>query len=267
MSDPGTGVEETLAPGNPANPWLVGGVLLAGVAVVVGLVVWRGGDEEIVPADSTTTMAATTSTTTAEVTTTSAAVTTTVAVDVDDISTAVWPWFESSQRFDNPVAVARSFAVDYLGFTDVVLGEFQQGDGRSGEVEIRAREAGPVTTVFVRQLGINDAWWVIGSATPNIEIDSPAALSTIGSSVRLEGRASAFEGTVDVAVRADGESALVGEGFVTGNGDGTLGAFSSDLEFTNPGSGWGSVVFTTASAEDGSIMEAAVVRVRFAATG
>jgi hypothetical protein len=75
---------------------------------------------------------------------------------------AIWPLADTSTRFDDPVAVATGFAVDYLGFTDPVIGEFRAGDGRSGEVEVRAVDVGPPTRVLVRQLTDDDTWWVVG---------------------------------------------------------------------------------------------------------
>ncbi len=48
------------------------------------------------------------------------------------------------------MAAVRGFTEDLVGFTDPVYGEYQGGDSRSGEVEVRAAPDGPVTTVFVR---------------------------------------------------------------------------------------------------------------------
>ena len=45
-----------------------------------------------------------------------------------DTSTAVWPAASSSTRYSDPVSAARGFATDYVGFTDPIVGEFQQGD-------------------------------------------------------------------------------------------------------------------------------------------
>jgi hypothetical protein len=100
--------------------------------------------------------------------TTDAPTTTPPATDWDgsvpssETGDAIWPLADTSTRFDDPVAVATSFAVDYLGFTDPVIGEFRPGDGRSGEVEVRAVDVGPPTRVLVRQLTDDDTWWVVG---------------------------------------------------------------------------------------------------------
>lgn len=202
-------------------------------------------------------------------TTTSTSVTTAAPTTVpagDELATAVWPDPTTSQRFEDPVAAARSFAVDLVGFTDPVVGEFQQGDSRSGEVEVRPTPTGPVTTVLVRQLGGDGTWWVLGCATANIEVDQPTAGEQISSPVRLAGRANAYEGNVNVQIVADSGTEPLVESYVTGM-MGELGPFDREVEFPNPGSGRGAVLFRTLSAEDGSVWEAAVVRVGFATTG
>jgi hypothetical protein len=84
----------------------------------------------------------------------------------------VIPDGSSEVRYDDPVEAARSFAVDFVGVTGPVVGEFMQGDARSGEVEVRPMANGP-TTAFVAQLGSDGTWWVVGSATANIVIDAP----------------------------------------------------------------------------------------------
>jgi hypothetical protein len=178
---------------------------------------------------------------------------------------AVWPWSPSGVRFDDPVEAARSFAVDFVGFEDPVVGEFMAGDNRSGEVEVQARENGAVTTVFVRQLGPDDTWWVLGSATENIVVTSPEALQEVASPLELTGMARAFEGTVNVEVRVDGDVGPLATTFVTGSGTEDLGPFEGEVTWTTPpAQPGGAVVFVVFNAEDGSVWEAGVVRVLFA---
>jgi hypothetical protein len=181
----------------------------------------------------------------------------------EDTTTAVWPWVESDVRYTDPRDAARGFAVDFVGFTDPIVGEFMQGDSRSGEVEVRSLDTFAPTTVFVRQLGPDDSWWVLGSATENIEITAPAALATIDSPLTLAGRSSAWEGTVDVAIRADGAAEPLYEGFVTGGGIDEMGPFEAQLDWADPQAGAGAIVLTTASSDDGRVLEAAVLRVLF----
>jgi hypothetical protein len=198
-------------------------------------------------------------------TTTESATDTTAGEDSlspDELATAVWPFADGDLRYDDPTEAAAGFATDFLGFEDPVVGEFMQGDSRSGEVEIQPQDDGPVTTVFVRQLGSDDTWWVLGAATANIEFDYPVAGTAVDTPLEVTGSAQAFEGTVQVQVRVDGELDPIGEGFVTGGGD-SMQPFSGSVEFESPQGGWGAVVGLTLSAENGQVWEATVVRVGF----
>ena len=190
---------------------------------------------------------------------------TSTLVDPAVARSAIWPWAASSTRFDDPVAAAQSFASEWVGFTDPVVGSFLRGDGRSGEVEIRPRPDGPVTVVFVRQLGADDSWWVIGAATTSIELDRPDALELVSSPLEVSGRSVAFEAAVDLELRVDGTTEPVVTGIVMG-GATELAPFAASFPFDPPGQLGGAVLLVTISAEDGTVSEAAVVRVAFAET-
>lgn len=190
--------------------------------------------------------------------TTSSTPTTTAPVDT---TTAVYPSADAAVHFDDPVDAARSFAVDYVGFVDPVLGEYQAGDSQSGEVEVRPSASGPVTTVLVRRLGT--AWFVLGAATSNIELHEPSALGPISSPVRLRGVSAAFEANVSVEIRADGARRPIGEGYVMGGSMGEMGAFDGTVSFAEPSAPMGAIVLLTRSMEDGHVWEASVVRVGF----
>jgi hypothetical protein len=175
--------------------------------------------------------------------------------------TAVWPTASSSTRYGTPEEAARGFATDYLHIVDPVVGPFQQGDFRSGEVPVQPSSTGPVTTVLVRQLGSDSSWWVLGAGTAAIRLTDPAWNSLITSPVTLRGAAMAFEGTVQTQVREDGNSKPLGEGFVTGGMEMT--PFSGSLVFSRASTKYGAVVLYTISAKDGAVLEASVIRVRF----
>lgn len=240
--------------------WAVLGIAaILAAALLIALV--RRDDSSNTATIPTTAPAATGPSTSA--TTTSDTSTTTVTVPVDT-SVAAWPQVGSTLRYDDPVAAVRGFAIDFLGFTDPVFGQFQAGDTRSGEVEVRAKATGPVTTVFVRQLGSDDSWWVLGADTDNIRVSQPAALDTISSPVHLTGTSTAFEATVGVLIYADGQVAPLAWRFVMGGANGEFGPFDATLEFTTPHAATGTVVLFTQSMEDGRMWEASVVRVRFA---
>ncbi len=256
--------------------------VVAIVIAVIALVLVIGNDgDDVETVDTTTTLETTTtvetttteSTTTTEPTTTEStttieATTTTADIDPEAYRTAVWPWFEAAsgpgaERYQDPIDAATAFATEFVGFTDPVVGEYMAGDSRSGEIEIRNRADGPATTVFVRQLGPDDTWWVLGAVTENIEIVSPEALGVLGAEMVVEGQARTFEGNVEVILRADGRSDPILVEAVTGRGDGTFGPFDETFPI-DPGTAKnGAAVFLSRSAEDGSVWEAVVVRVYF----
>ncbi|MGI9596701.1 MAG: Gmad2 immunoglobulin-like domain-containing protein, partial [Acidimicrobiales bacterium] len=180
-----------------------------------------------------------------------------------DYETAVWPWFDSTTRYDVPVAAAAGFAGRFIGCEDPIIGPVRQGDGRSGEVEVRPAAGGPITTVFVRQLGADDTWWVLGAVTANIVIAEPEALAEIDSPLEVSGQAQAFEGVVGLQLRADGSNTPLIDGAVIGGGT-ELRPFDGEFTWTNPGSGFGALVLTTENMDDGRVWEASVIRVAFA---
>jgi hypothetical protein len=262
---------------------LVGLTSAAAVLAVVVLAVSVAGDddsERVETSDdrptstSTTTTEPSTTTSTTESTSTttdpstttstteSTSTTTTVpAPEGVDASVVAWPAVGGATRFDDPVAAAQSFAVDLVGFRDPVVGSFEAdgSDGRSGSVVVRPSAQGPATTVLVRQM--DGTWWVVAASTADITVDQPATGSQIACPMRVTGSALAFEGTVNVVVRDDQRSE-VGSGFVTGGGDvarpfdGTI-----DCSLESAGSGYGTLILTEASAEDGSVVKATARRI------
>ncbi|HEX2850446.1 MAG TPA: Gmad2 immunoglobulin-like domain-containing protein [Acidimicrobiales bacterium] len=186
-----------------------------------------------------------------------------------DYHAAVWPDAAGSTRFEDPVAAARSFAVDFVGFRAPLVGEFQQGDSRSGEVPVRPVGEnglpGPATTVLVRQLGADGTWWVLGSATDGIRVSEPQPLAAIASPVHLTGTSTAFEANVQTQVREDGNRVPLGQHWVMGGANGEMGPFDGYLEFSTPHAAYGAVVLLTHSMANGDVWEASVVRVGFGA--
>lgn len=248
-------------------------VLAVVLAFVAGAAVFAVIDDDPTYDDT----ASTTSPTTSPDTTTSTTPETTAATTTErpsttsttsttgspaDTSSAVWPP-ASGPRYDTPVAAARGFAVDFVGFRSPVVGAFRQGDPRSGEVDVRARANGPATTVLVRQLGSGGRWFVLGSTTPNLNLTEPAALAEVTSPLRLRGTSTAFEATVNVEVRQDGTRQPIGSGTFMGGANGEMGPFDSTVTFRTPTADAGAVLLLTFSAEDGRVWEASTVRVRF----
>ncbi len=235
--------------------------LAAAFALVSGGVVAAGCGSST-PSTTTTTKTATTTTTTQAAPSTTGATGTTVSPTAQP-ATAVWPFASSSTRYSDPVAAATGFATTYLGFAHPVIGAFQQGDNRSGEVQVRPGANGMITTVFLRQLGADNTWWVLGATTAHLVLDQPKALATISSPVTLQGSSTAFEGTVNVEIRQDGTLTPLTTGYFTGGGNGKMGPFSKAFSFPTPSASAGAIVLKTLSARDGTVAEATVVRVAF----
>ena len=194
---------------------------------------------------------------------TAPAVTTTSQPAVAQPTTAIWPYASSATRFGDPVTAARAFATEYLGFTSPIIGAFQRGDTRSGEVPVRASANGVVTTILVRQVTSDDSWWILGATSPDIVLTTPSALAAITSPVHFAGRSTAFEAVVNVAVRQDGATTPLATGTVHGGSMGVMGPFSSSLPFTAAPHHAGAIVLWTVSAKDGSVVTASALRVAF----
>lgn len=233
---------------------LLVGVLIGAVAIFAAD---RTGVIELSSSDATTTTETTETTVPEESTTT-----TDPAVDA---AVALWPDPGSDKRFSSPEEVARDFASNFIGFEEAVVGAFQAGDPSSGEVPVQPRVNGPITRVLVRQL-VPGSWWATGAATDDIRLDSPEPGAVVRSPLRLTGAARAFEGTVQVHVRADGASKPVGSGFVTGGGD-QVSPFGGSVEFDEEAARpaeYGALVLMEVSAEDGTaVNKATVIRIRF----
>ena len=239
------------------------GTAAAVIAVVLGAAVLADDEKEVNTAGSTST---TPTTTTAVVPTTddgTESTTTTVFVPTLDPAVPVWPLAHTSQRFTDPVGAARSFATDFVGMTGPLVGGFQAGDARSGEVAVQPQAGGPVTTVLVRMLE-DDTWFVIGASTDAISVDNPASGASIGCPARLTGEALAFEGVVQVSVRADQADEPIGAGFVQGGGGPAApfdGSVDCNLGSLDDGVHYGTIIFSTEGGEDYRIWQFTVVRV------
>ena len=246
--------------GKRPTRWILG--LLAGVAaagLAAGLLVATGGTG---PSTPPTTVP---STTAPPGTTTTVPPSTTVPpVSPSDLSTAVYPTPASGIRFVHPVAAARAFAVDYVGFVNPIVGSFDASGGESGTVDVRASASGVVTTVRLHRM--TGSWWVLGSSTPDIRLDTPAASAAIASPVRVQGVSTAFEAQVNVEVRQDGARAPIGTGYVMGGSMGTMAPFNGAIAFSTPSAVRGALVLFTVSMANGNLWEATVVRVAFAPT-
>jgi hypothetical protein len=175
---------------------------------------------------------------------------------------------------EGAVAAGRAFLRVEVGMGELVASPFKATGADTGEVGYRLRygEGGrpmpagaPQTTVRLRRY--TNGWAVTGTSTKNIVVNDPVRFERIASPVAVAGRASAFEGTVQVRVTEDraGKDHTLGDGVVTGSGTAELGPFSGRVAFGKPSAAAGWVLFYTESEADGvGILEATALRVRFA---
>jgi hypothetical protein len=269
-SEPVEAVPEDAVPASPRDRnrrWLVAALVtvIAVIAALVAVIAWPDDGDDTASTGPTTTVTTApptteTPTTAAPTTAPTTAAPTTVPPAVDT-TTAVFP-SAGAPRYLDPVAAARAFAVDFVGFTHPVAGPYRAGDNRSGEVVVRAKSTGPATTVMLRRLGTDGSWWVIGAATENVIVTSPEAGDVIGNPLTVIGSALAWEGNVKGEIRQDGTRAPLGTGVFTGGGD-VMRPFSGSISYTAPSQPYGALVLVTHSAEDGRVWQATVVRVAF----
>jgi hypothetical protein len=113
---------------------------------------------------------------------------------------AVWP--APDVVFATPEEAAQSFVHEVLGVPPV-LGEFRQGDSRSGEIDVLSPAGGSASVLrgllLLRQLGPDSGWFVLAAVNDNASITMPPPGSEVAAGpLRLEGRARGFEGNVTV---------------------------------------------------------------------
>lgn len=242
---------------------------LVAVALAIALIVATDDDDtEVSSVEATTTVTeptteATATTSTAEPPTTAAPSTTAGgAVSDEEAATIAWPAPDGDAAYDDPVVLTTDFAEQILGFEDPVVGPYQEGDSRSGEVEVRPLDDGPVTTVGVRRMS-DDQLYVLFAATSEVELLLPTPGSAVDHPLQVEGWGRAFEGQVRVAVfdRSTGDE--LGHAFFTAGGEGELAPFDGDLEWDNPGGGWGLVVAAVSGGDATTTWAASALPVGF----
>jgi catechol 2,3-dioxygenase-like lactoylglutathione lyase family enzyme len=114
---------------------------------------------------------------------------------------AIWP--AADVVFATPEEAARDFVSKVLG-VEPVLGEFRQGDARSGEIEVLfLGEGGDARFVrsllLLRQLGPDNGWFILAAVNDNITIASPESMSTVPAGpLAVAGQGRGFERTVVV---------------------------------------------------------------------
>jgi hypothetical protein len=207
------------------------------------------------------------------------AASTTTLPAVQEFSDGIFPFVDAAavtaylqsggHAYSEPVAVTDAFARVFVGMPHPVLGSFRRTDPTRGTVTVRpSASAGATSVVTLREIVPGGPWTVVGSAADEIVVDRPTAGAAVSSPVPLSGRSTAFEATVSVEVRhlagaTAGET--VGRATVMGGANGTMGPFHGQVSYRSPATGTGALLLLEHSAEDGTPIDATVVRVRLGA--
>ncbi len=219
-------------------------VLLAAFVLVVASC--GGSDDSAVTTSTTTsettsttdgsTTSASTTSTTVESTTSTTVPSTTTTLDVVTLEQpAIWP--ASDEVFTTPEAAAADFVSSVLGVPPE-LGEFRQGDSRSGEIEVLSNpESGGVAVVrgllLMRQLGPDNGWFVLAAVNEFNTITSPVSMDQVAAGpVTVTGSARGFEGAVVVEAFVAGSPVLLDQQFTQGGSQAEPAPYSVTLDLT-----------------------------------
>jgi hypothetical protein len=244
-----------------AQKWTLGGIgaLVVLLAVVLAVLATDVGEDD---GTATTTTVPETTTTEAPTTTTEGTTTTTTFGPAIDPYAVAFPSPEGSRRFETPAAVARAYATDVLGFTELVLEAAQPAGESTASVVVQDREDGP-DTVIELQRDEDGSWYAVGSTTEDVVVSQPAPGTSLATPFETAGEALAFEGTVEVLVLSQDDPTPLGMGVVTGSGMPPAGPFAGDISFVPPpGPVPGVLVYRITSPEDGRVVAATSIRVR-----
>jgi len=154
----------------------------------------------------------------------------------------IWP--AAGVVFETPEAAAEDFVSQVLGVPPV-LGEFQQGDSRSGEIEVFSPGEGAGATrvsrglLLLRQLGPDDGWFILAAANVNAEITSPESMAEVRPGpLDVRGMARGFEANVVVTAFVAGDrTAELDQVITMGGALDTAAPFSVSLDLSRASPG------------------------------
>ncbi len=157
---------------------------------------------------------------------------------------AIWP--AADVVFATPEEAATDFVREVLiSDGEPELGEFQQGDARSGEItvffpgETEGSERFERGFLALRQLGPDNGWFVIAAASDGANIVSPEALAEVTAGpLTVEGEARGFESTVVVSAFPAGDiDTLLDQEIASGGAFGDVEPYSAVLDLSNAAPG------------------------------
>jgi len=149
---------------------------------------------------------------------------------------AIWP--AADVVFATPEEAATDFVETALG-VPAVIGEFMQGDSRSGEIEVFFEADGqprmdvPRSLITVRQLGPEMGWFVTSAWSDGATIDSPSSgASTAAGALDVAGDARGFERTIIVRAFPAGDATVIDNELATGGGNETPEPYMATLDLS-----------------------------------
>lgn len=207
-------------------------ILIATLALAV--LVAGCGDDDTASDDGTTTTQPPSSTTSEP--------TSTVSPPETLEQPAIWP--AADVVFDTPEAAAEDFVSEVLGVPPV-LGDFRQGDSRSGEIEVLSPGEGDSATevvrglLLMRQLGPSDGWFVLAAVNDNASVTTPGSTEEVAAApLTVDGVGRGFEANVVVtAFRAGDRAAELDQEVTSGGAMETPEPFSVTLDLSDAGVG------------------------------
>lgn len=176
----------------------------AAIVVVVGAIALLNRDDGKNQQISTASDSSSSSSTSATTNTTPASV-------IPQQATAIWPFASAHRTFSTPEEAAKTFAVDYLGMTNVHM-----SSASGGVVDVFPNaNATAVTHLHVMQQS-SGGWVVLSANADEIAVDTPKPGDPLSPSMTISGKSIAFEATVGIQLRPLGSTIPVFEGNTNG---------------------------------------------------
>jgi len=148
---------------------------------------------------------------------------------------ALWP--APGVVFTTPEAAAADFVTQVLAVPPN-LGEFVQGDSRSGEIDVLSPGEGggtptPRAVLFLRQLGPQSSWFVIAAGSADTSITTPAPLAQVPSGIiTVEGMGHGFEASIMVSAYLAGNPTVFTQQHTMAGSMEEAGPFSVQLDLS-----------------------------------